>query len=176
MNVTRFIKLLFLLALTLDLHAQQDNYTPPQGLNNWYVELGGSALFYSINYEKYLFRNNRENLTWLGRVGAAYNPIDYSLLNTVFLDRNSFMFPFTSTVLWGAGKEKLEFGGGFTMITKNFRDNEIVPNAVLGLRVMESNKVCFRLTYILLYRETNIPGSKLMNWIGVSIGKNFSFK
>ncbi len=163
-------KLLVFLFFSMNVFGQSDAYNPPKGLNNWYVELGGSALFYSLNYEKYLYRNNLENFTWLGRVGAAYNPFDYKFLDIVFLDRNSFMFPFTSTVLWGSGKEKLEFGGGFTMITKNFKDNEIVTNAVIGLRVMESNQVCFRISYIPIYRD-----HKWINWIGVSLGKNFSF-
>ncbi|MDP1727015.1 MAG: hypothetical protein Q8M15_09550 [Bacteroidota bacterium] len=164
-------KLIFFFLFSLSASAQNENYDPPQGLNNWYVELGGSALFYSINYEKYLYRNRYENLTWVARVGTGFNPIDYKFLNKVFLDRNSFMFPFTSSVLIGSGKEKLELGTGFTMLTKNFKDRELVPNLILGLRVMESNSVCFRLSYIPLLRNET-----LIHWVGVSIGKNFNFK
>ncbi|MBC7382153.1 MAG: hypothetical protein H7296_04065 [Bacteroidia bacterium] len=167
--------LFFLLILSLNLQAQEENYTPPQGLNNWYVELGGAALLYSVNYEKYLYRNQKENFTWLGRIGIGFNPIDFpaehKLLNKVELLSNSFMVPFTTTILKGAGKEKLEFGAGFTMITKNFLDREIVPNLVFGLRVMETNRVCFRITYIPLYKNNEI-----IHWVGVSIGRNFNFK
>jgi len=149
----------------------QEGYVPPAGLNNWYIEIAGSGLFYSINYEKYLYRNRSENLTWVGRIGAAYNPIEYNLLNALYLERNTFMFPFTSTILLGSGKEKLEAGGGFTMLTKNFFNNEVVPNLNIGLRVMESNGVCFKITYVPLFRQNN-----LVHWIGVSFGKNFNFK
>lgn len=159
-----------MLATIKNIKAQED-YTAPRGLNNWYVEVGGSSLFYSINYEKYLYRNGKEKFTWLGRVGAGFNPIDYNFINSLFLERNSFIFPFTSTIMLGKGKEKLEIGGGFTMLTKNFLDNEIVPNINIGLRVMESNRVTFRVTYVPLFRSNNT-----IHWIGVSIGKNFDFK
>lgn len=167
--------LILFITFSFNAFAQDDNYVAPQGLNNWYVELGGSALFYSVNYEKYLYRNQKENFTWLARVGIGFNPIDFpeshKLLNKVQLLGNSFMVPFTTTILKGAGKEKLEFGGGFTMVTKDFIDRELVPNLVIGLRVMETNRVCFRLSYIPLYKNNEV-----IHWVGVSIGRNFSFK
>ncbi len=149
-------------------------------MNNWYVELGGSAILYSVNYEKYLYRNQGENITWLGRIGAGFNPIDFPdyhmLLNKVVLNKNSFTFPFTSTILIGSGKEKLEVGGGFTLLTRHFfnrdiAEREVIPNIVLGFRVMESNSVCFRISYIPLIRNGDV-----IHWMGVSIGKNFNFK
>ncbi len=160
----------FILTASLCLKAQ-DDYNAPNGLNNWYVELGGSAFFYSINYEKYLYRNGMENFTWVGRVGAGFNPIEYNFLNSLFLERNTFIFPFTSTVFIGKGKEKLELGGGFTMLTRDFFNQEVVPTINAGVRVMESNGVCFRVTYTPLIRTNN-----LVHWIGVSIGRNFNFK
>jgi len=149
----------------------QETYRDPGGLNNWYVELGGSALFYSLNYEKYLYKSNSERLTVVGRVGAAYNPGDYKFLNLTFIDRSSFIFPFTSTLFWGSGKEKLEFGGGFAMLTKNFKEREVVPCIVAGLRVIETNRVCFRISYTPYLRDGNFN-----SWFGVSLGKNFNFK
>jgi hypothetical protein len=82
-----YISILFILfflsksILAQDENYVADNYVAPQGLNNWYVEFGGAGLFYSINYEKYLFRNNNENITWLGRVGVGFNPIEGKFLN-----------------------------------------------------------------------------------------------
>lgn len=164
-------KLLFLLLLSNRIMAQDENYSPPQGLNNWYVEIGGPAIFYSVNYEKYLFRTYSEKLTWTARVGAGYTPFNFDILNTEYLAKNTFVFPFSTTFLKGDGKEKLEFGGGFSLLSEGFATNEIIPHAIVGLRVMESNDVCFRLNYVPYWR-----GGNVMHWVGISIGKNFSFK
>ncbi len=138
-----------------------------QGTHNFYIELGGSGIFYSLNYEKYLFKNKTENLTWTARIGAAYNPIDYKFMNSIFLDKQTFMLPFTSSLLIGSGKDKLEIGAGFTMLTKNFKEQEIVPEMLFGLRVIDINRVCLRLNYIPLFRS-----GETIHWVGVSLGKN----
>ncbi len=151
--------------------AQESSYLPPQGLNNWYVEFGGSGLFYSINYEKYLFRNSNENITWLGRVGFGFNPIEGKLLNKIFLEQGTFMFPFASSVLLGAGKEKLEVGIGYTLLSKTSAESEVLPTGIIGFRVMERNGICFRITY-----SPHIRNGEYVSWYGVSLGKNFSFK
>jgi len=163
-------KLLFLFAICNVAQAQEPNYNAPSGLNNWFVELGGPAQFYSLNYEKFLYRTYNERYTWTAHVGFGYSPFNFDILNTVFIPRNTFMAPFSTTILQGAGKEKLEFGGGFTLFTKDFANNEIVPHAIIGLRVMESNKVCFRLNYVPFLQAGSIT-----HWVGISLGRNFSF-
>lgn len=166
--------MLFLIFLPLSIcyaFAQEEEIPPykePQGTNNWYVELGGAAMFYSINYEKILFRN--EKASWSGRVGIGYNPFNYSFLNKVYLDQNTTMAPFHTSFSYGK-KEKLELGGGFTLLAKSVNDREVVPFAVLGLRVVETNKIFFRITYNPIWRNDN-----LVHWYGVSLGKNFDFK
>jgi len=170
MKYTRLFlyKILFLFFLGANSSVKAQEEPIAQGTHNFYVELGGSGIFYSLNYEKYLFKNKQENLTWTARIGAAYNPIDYKLLNSAFLDKQTFMLPFTSSLLIGPSKDKLEIGTGFTMLTKNFSEQEIVPQLILGLRVIDVNRVCLRLNYIPLFR-----GAETIHWIGVSLGKNF---
>lgn len=153
------------------LAAQAPDYAAPQGLNNWYFEAGGPAIFYSLNYEKYLFRTYDEQYTWTAHVGLGYNPINFDILNTVYLPAGTVMAPFSTTILKGAGKEKLEIGAGFTLFTQDFNDNQIVPHAVIGLRVMESNNICFRMNYVPFLKDNSIT-----HWVGISLGKNFSFK
>lgn len=149
--------------------AVEKPYREPQGLNNWYVELAGSGLFYSLNYEKVLTKSTQWG--WVGRVGLGYNPADYTLLNKVTLEKNTFMFPFTSSVLYGERKEKLEFGLGFTLLATGINNREVVPTGVFGFRVVETNKVCFRVTYTPMIRD-----GQYISWFGVSLGKNFDFK
>jgi hypothetical protein len=62
----------------------------------------------------------------------------------------------------------LEVGAGFTMLTKNFNEREIVPTLILGLRVIESNRICFRISYVPLFRQ-----EEYLHWLGVSLGMNF---
>jgi hypothetical protein len=163
-----FYKIAFLLLLGVNFQLKAQNESIKQGTHNFYLELGGSGIFYSINYEKYLFKNKSENLTWTARIGGAFNPIDYKFMNSFFLDKQTFMLPFTSSLLIGASKDKLEVGAGFTMLTKNFNDQEIVPELIFGLRVIDVNRVCLRLNYIPLFRS-----DETIHWIGVSLGKNF---
>ena len=68
-------------------------------------------------------------------------------------------------------KEKIELGIGFTLINKSVNEREIVPTAVIGFRVIETNKVCFRMSYTPFIRD-----GKYESWFGVSIGRNFSMK
>lgn len=164
-------KLIFLLLIAKVGMAQEEDYVAPKGLNNWYIEAGGAAQFYSFNYEKYLFRTYNDKYTWTARVGAGYTPFNFDILNTVYIERNTFMFPFSSSLLIGSGREKLEVGGGFTMFSQGFYTNNLIPHAVIGLRVMESNNICFRLNYAPFYSDGSVT-----HWVGVSLGKNFSFK
>lgn len=167
-------KIVFLLCFGLNLHslqAQDDYYDAPQGLNNVFVELGGAGIKYSLSFEKYLFRNDRETFTLTGRVGAGYHHNASWVLNRVYLEDRTAIFPFTAQGLFGSEKNKLEFGAGFTMLTSDFANAEIVPTGVAGLRVMESNGICFRATYTPLLKQ-----SELIHWFGVSLGYNFSFR
>lgn len=159
---------LLLCVLFIQTYAQEKEYKEPTGLNNWYVELGGSGLFYSGNYEKVLVKTTRWG--WVGRVGFGYNWGDYTMLNKVSLDGGTIMAPFHSSVLFGPNKEKLEFGIGFTMLAKGFTgDREVVPTGVVGFRVVETNKVCFRATW-----TPHIRDGEFVSWFGVSLGRNFS--
>lgn len=141
----------------------------PKGLSNWYVELGGAAFVYSLNYEQVLYRSTM--LGWVGRIGASYSFTDGWFLNKVELDKGAVLAPFTTSILLGSRerKEKLEIGAGVTLINKDANNREIVPTAVLGFRVIETNKVCFRVSYTPFIRD-----GEYESWFGVSIGRNFS--
>jgi hypothetical protein len=159
---------LVLCVLFIQTKAQEKPYREPTGLNNWYIELGGSGFFYSGNYEKVLVKSSHWG--WVGRVGVGYNPGNYTMLNKVYLDGGTMMAPFHTSVLFGPNKEKLEAGIGFTMLAKGFTgDREVVPTAVFGFRVVEINKVCFRATWTPFIRN-----GEFVSWFGVSIGRNFS--
>jgi hypothetical protein len=149
--------------------AQDKPYREPKGTNNWFIELGGSGLFYSFNYEKFLATNN--HIGWIGRIGAAYNPVDYLLLNKVDLRGGTVLIPFTTSIIWGERKERLELGGGFTLAAQGILERETIYTAIIGFRIIEMNKVYFRVSYTPLIRN-----SEYIHWFGVSLGRNFSTK
>jgi hypothetical protein len=150
-------------------HAQQDKYREPQGTNNWFIEFGGSGLFYSLNYEKLLYKYEKYGM--VGRIGAAYNPSAQILLNKITLGDNTFIFPFTTSFVYGGGKERLEAGMGFSLLSQGISQRELIYTAVLGLRVVETNKVYFRISYSPFLRN-----GEYTHWYGVSLGRNFSTK
>jgi hypothetical protein len=169
----KFIILLLFIISINNLQAQYNDdfvepYVEPKGTNNWFVELGGAALFWSANYEKYLFQNQAKSLTWTGRVGFGFCPLDYRLLNSVYLEKNSVAMPFTTSLVLGKRKEKLEIGAGYTLATKNFIEREVFPTAALGFRVVDNNGTLLRIVYTPHYRD-----DKVINWFGVSLGRNF---
>lgn len=159
---------LFTLVCGYTTKAQERPYREPDGKNYWYVEIGGAAFLYSINYEKLLFRNSNIGLT--GRVGLSYGFTDRTFLNKIKNVPNQVLAPFTSSVLIGGKerKEKLEVGGGFTLIATSPTSREIVPTAILGFRVVEVNGVCLRVSYTPFIRNR-----EFINWFGVSLGQNF---
>jgi hypothetical protein len=167
-NIKNTVCLIVLCVLFIQTNAQEKAYKEPTGLNNWYVELGGSGMFYSGNYEKVLIKSG--SWGWVGRVGFGYTPGDYTMLNKVSLEGGTIMAPFHTAALFGPNKEKLEAGFGFTMLAKGFSgDREVVPTGVFGFRVVETNKVCFRATWTPFIR-----GGEFVSWFGVSLGMNFS--
>lgn len=160
-----------ILVFTLNLKAQERPYREPDGTNNWYFELGGAAFLYSINYEKILAKSS--SMSWVGRVGASYGFTSRVFLNKIENTPNQVLAPFTTSVILGnrERKEKLELGAGFTLVTTSATDREIVPTAVIGFRVIETNGVCFRVGYTPFIRD-----GKYVSWFGVSLGQNFSLK
>ena len=166
------ITLCYLILCPLLSLAQEKPYREPTGLNNWYLEIVGAGYLYSFNYEKILFRSG--NLGWVGRVGLGYTPTNVKLFNSITLDKNTFMTPFTTSILFGSAerKEKIEIGGGFTMFSEGITQRTIGYTGVLGFRVIETNKVVFRATYT----PTIASDGKFYNWFGVSLGRNFSLK
>lgn len=92
----------FFLFGTNNLCAQQLAVGANKGTNNHvlYLELGGSAYYYSINYERLLLHKNKLGL--FARVGLEYIPFGAAdkLLH----------FPIGANLTWGEKKHRLEAG------------------------------------------------------------------
>lgn len=99
------------------------NTSPPDFITNFsvvaknsvYVEAGGSALIYSVNYDRLLTQN------WLARIGASYlgfgtNTLQDGVATT--LRANVLLIPLTSSVLinFPQSPHHIELGGGATLL------------------------------------------------------------
>jgi hypothetical protein len=83
--------------------AQYSNTSPVK--NQVYLELGGSGLTYSINYERLL----SENFALRGGIGITPG--------LLFIDGTLFTIPISGSYLIGGDFSKLELGLGATYIT-----------------------------------------------------------
>ena len=166
----KFIICLAISMLLIESHlvAQERTYHEPDGKNYWYLEIGGAAFLYSLNYEKLLMRT--ETLGWTGRVGVGYGFTDRTFLNKIKLEPNQVLAPFTTSILLGGKdrKEKIEIGAGFTLVATSPTNREIVPTGVLGFRVIDDNQMCLRIGYTPFFRN-----KQYQSWFGVSLGQFF---
>jgi hypothetical protein len=102
----RLAALISLALLTLAPARAEAQGSPPVAPNALYLELGGSALIYSLNYERML------SSTVGLRLGGGYMSVtgedDYGDNLSVAL----LMIPVTVSYLLGEGAHRLELGGG----------------------------------------------------------------
>lgn len=133
-KLSRLTSLVVIMVLTLfhistyclRLHAQESptqSTTAPDFVTNFsavaknslYVEAGGSAVIYSINYDRILTQN------WLARIGVSYlgfgtNTLQDGVATT--LRANVLLIPLTSSVLinFPQSPHHIELGGGATLL------------------------------------------------------------
>ena len=93
-----------LLALALPAQAQ------PQARSVIYGELGGNAVFYSLNYDRLLLPNVS------GRIGAGFYSSTASAAGSAETERfYSLLVPLTASYLVGGGPHYAELGGGLIL-------------------------------------------------------------
>lgn len=150
---------IFVLGLMLSLysfvgHAQEK--VPTQAI---FVELGGSGLIYSFNYE---FRFDKENLeSWGLRVGAGGYGRTYNYDNGK--DTEAILtIPVQVTRLFGKGKHFFEVGGGTTFIysrdTYNYGNQSPQVSRDFDFILNSGNTPAFMGTLNLGYRRIPVDG------------------
>lgn len=128
--------------------------------NNIYLELGGSGVVYSINYERIILKINRFSLNT--RIG-------YATL------RDFYAIPMTIHILVGKkrnieNRSYLDIGSGITFI--NFCADcmhEKLVVFIFGYRFQSlNNGVMCRISY-----NPFIEGNQFHHWVGVTVGFKF---
>ena len=157
--------------------AQLDGNAYPDRFNKAvYLELGGSGLLYSLNYDMRLTRGRQDGMGFrvgIGGISARGSTNDDTA------QAGYLAIPVTFNYLIGERRHALELGAGATLLDFNAHgnvDNDYfdadftgpVPHANIGYRYQSlDNGFTGRLTY------TPFIGDGIEHWIGISFGVNF---
>ena len=142
--------------------------------NNVFVEIGGNAGLYSINYERYL----HDDLT--ARIGAGYFALGASL-GEAEANASLLLVPATlSYVGFRKGNHALEIGGGALVVHASAAASTLgevfsesgttaVGTATVGYRyVPKDGGLTFRAGYTPLFTSDDY-----VSWAGMSLGYSF---
>lgn len=149
--------------------AAQDTAAGPRvASNTFFVELGGNAVVYSLNYERFFTPKVAI------RVGGMYLQADDDNGTQVGVG----LFPVMATYLLGQGNSHFETGAGIgiatagvsdTDIGEDWGDSAVYGTATLGYRYQKpEGGVIFRAGFTPLYADGN-----LIPWVGLSVGYAF---
>ena len=134
-----------------------------QTKNSLYLELGGNALVYSINYDRVLTDD------FSARIGIGFYSLDDDTGDSASLSG----IPITAHYLFGKGNSRLEIGAGLVIFTgkADISTIETKDSAVLGTGVFAyrfqkpDGGVFFKAGFTPLFQ-----GGTFVPWFGLSIG------
>jgi len=180
-------------ALEADTLVKKDTI-PPKIIGSIYIELGGNALFYSLNYEHVLKTSKKYRLALRAGFGIepqsrdTYYPLELNYLRGKKTDFLEIGIGFTPSV---ADWKELDFGG---TKEKTFQG---ITTFRIGYRYISPNqRFVFRLGALLLWRSVFVNsnqeryffyekrnyydaatiwtgiGENIQPWVGVSFGYN----
>lgn len=156
-----------ILALLLAPGAARAQAPAPTARNAFYVELGGNALLYTLNYDRLL--TDRVS----GRVGVMF-------LGAADEDSSAGVVgaPIMASYLWGEGNSRFETGAGLLLLSggienvEGYEDEDFsgtVGTATLGYRYQRpAGGFVFRAGLTPIF---NLGG--VVPWFGVSFGYAF---
>lgn len=179
-----FTHLLFCLLLLPALFAQETNLNAWQSRNQFLVEGGGQAVYFSLKYERRYALN--EDWRIAGQIGIAPYSERETGLNGEAAFRYEAWVPLAVLATYGRGMHHAEGGIGLTIPylsqvgrsgTHQLRsEGPAIPQLILGYRLHpEIDGLVLRLNYVLHLRAPyarNIQDTQngLMHWFGISLG------
>ncbi len=163
--VLLFAGLFVWLGCTNVLYAQTDDAMTDklQTKNSLYLELGGNALVYSINYDRVLTD------AFSARIGIGFYSLDDDFGDTASLTG----IPITAHYLLGKGNSRLELGAGLVVLTGkadlggvSTSDATVLGTGVFAYRFQKPDGgVFFKAGFTPLFQ-----GGTFIPWFGISIG------
>lgn len=132
--------------------------------NTVFLELGGNAALYSINYDRLLLKD----------VSARAGIATYTLDNDLGISVRITAIPVTANYLLGNGDNKVEVGLGLLLLSGKLdlgtiSDSGVLGTAVLGYRRQkEEGGIMFKAGMTPIF-----GGGEFLFWVGASIGYTF---
>jgi len=169
-KVRNLILVIILSSCTLpNIHAQEQ-MTRPYKQNQFFLELGGNGIFYSVNYERLL----SENFSIRGGIG--YTP------GLIFVEGTFIHIPVTASYLIGSNSSKFETGLGFTYFSgkdveifglEGEDKSVILLTGIIGYRYISQNGFVFRIAFTPFYNPNETEDSKFLPSGALSFGYAF---
>jgi len=168
-------KLFLLLCISIIGFGQTFAQSRTTTISSFYLEVGGAAGLWSLNYDRELWEIN-EKFRLNGRVGFGM----YSEFNGAgFPD---VIIPISNMVLLGKRMHRVEAGGGITYYNWTLRDalkldgfsrrSDLLGHLILGYRFQKlKGGLMFRVAYTPII--INYSNNPFEHWAGGSIGYTF---
>ena len=138
--------------------AQDDNNQIGIKQHSIFLELGGSGLWYSLNYDRILRTYENDAIT--GRIGISYFGD---------IDDNAITIPVSSSYLLRIKNNYLELGGGPTFLLSF--DEKIAGMGLLGIigyrhYIKKNDRWMYRITFNPFFAEYS-SDKHYLNWVGI---------
>ncbi|MEM8488309.1 MAG: hypothetical protein AAF564_22360 [Bacteroidota bacterium] len=156
-----FICLIAALFFVLPTHAQDGAPPPPK--NSLYLELGGNALAYSINYDRII----GDDFSVRAGIGFFSTDLDEGGSSSIA------GIPVMANYLLGSGNSRLELGAGILIVTGSF---DVAGASDSGAGVAGTGTFAYRFqkpeggVFFKGGFTPIIAGGSFIPWFGVSIG------
>jgi hypothetical protein len=142
----------------------------PVRANSVFVEVGGVAPFFSVNYERLVAEQ------WGGRLGIGYLP-PISICSGCSLSDPGISAAVNAVLLLGNRTHSLELGlgvnAGFLLGRANDVRDVIAADAVIGYRYVGSSGLLFRASFTPFFMPWSTTGLKALPMGGLSLGLAF---
>lgn len=153
----------FTLALVFVLPAQAQEGEPPLPKNSLYLELGGNALAYSINYDRIV----ADAVSVRAGIGFFSTDLDEGGSSSIA------GIPIMANYLLGKGNSRLELGAGILIVTGSF---DVAGASESGAGVAGTGTFAYRFqkpeggVFFKAGFTPILTGGSFIPWFGVSIG------
>lgn len=167
--------ILFLGTLVHSGYAQEETSSQDFARNSIFLELGGNAILYSLNYDR-KFSDN-----FSGRIGGMFLGVSANDPNTLDGRISLLMMPLMANYLVGSGNSRLELGAGPMVVfasgggtieneqLDNFSGGGLGFTSTIGYRLQPRNGgFLFRIGLTPIFG----PGY-FIPWAGLSLGATF---
>ena len=171
--------ILFIISISTGATSQVVVHQYDFNLNTLFIEAGGNAVLYSLNYDRIILNNKLFKISCRG--GVEYLPS--FIFGSV---KSEFAFPVEVNFLFGKDEKFIECGAGVALGYEIFNYLTDQPWGLaitgrIGYRLQKQNGFFFRAGFVpIMYKSIVDNGDNSLEvkyhvypWVGVGVGKTF---